>query len=531
MDVPGMTTRHGDLQPMTVSAPRSARLIIVAAIVIPLIFIGLTAVSLWKARDDGWRGTERTGDNLRVTISRDVQRYFEIHSILLQDVAEDLKEPGVSQERAAHYRFLSRAVELAHYPGSMLILDVDGNIAADSAGPTPRTANFADRDYFQVHKDGRHEGLYFSRPFRSRLRDGDPSIALSLRVEDDQGRFAGVLMTAVSLSYIRALFADLDTNPQDTLVLMRDDGLVLVRDPPLEGGNDLGFDLSGSESYRTFVEGKARSAIGIGRIDGVERYFTYEHVLGFPLIVAIGLSVHEALADWRLRAFSIGGLTLVLCAMIVGISIALYREIVRRAQVEADLAFLSITDGLTGIANRRRFDEIISLEWQRGGRTGASLALLFIDADQFKNFNDRYGHARGDEVLKAIARTIDACLQRPNDIAARFGGEEFAAILPDTDVGGAQQIAERIRASIADGQEAGLVGLGVTVSIGVAAMHASGNLHVKDLVAAADHALYRAKDQGRNRVVVDNGEEEAGPPRATADPRGDPPPPGGGGPA
>lgn len=164
----------------------------------------------------------------------------------------------------------------------------------------------------------------------------------------------------------------------------------------------------------------------------------------------------------------------------------------------------STTDALTGLLNRRSLDTNLALEWRRATREGRNVAVLMIDVDDFKAFNDRYGHAAGDECLKAVARVLSARSRRTGDWAARYGGEEFAIVLPHTSLAHALDIAESIRVDVARLQiahEASEVASTVTVSIGAAEMSASSNVEPTALVEAADRALYEAKRAGRNRVV------------------------------
>jgi len=167
------------------------------------------------------------------------------------------------------------------------------------------------------------------------------------------------------------------------------------------------------------------------------------------------------------------------------------------------LEVLCITDGLTGIANRRRFDEILIMEHARHVRSGGELSLIMLDIDHFKEFNDSYGHVKGDECLAQIAQVIADCINRPTDLAARYGGEEFACILPETDRSGTVVIAEKIRRgimalSIPHMQSS--VADCVTVSLGVASVQCTKGGSVVNIVAQADEMLYRAKSRGRNRV-------------------------------
>lgn len=170
--------------------------------------------------------------------------------------------------------------------------------------------------------------------------------------------------------------------------------------------------------------------------------------------------------------------------------------------LNAKLAELSTSDFLTGLANRRRFDEVFGTEWARATRTGNALAIIMLDVDHFKLFNDRYGHQAGDECLRKLAEVLKQQVGRATDLAARYGGEEFCIISADADLSGVLMLAERIRASIqaiAIKHEDSSEGV-VTVSIGVASMVPSLNGDSAELLRAADHALYRAKASGRNCV-------------------------------
>jgi len=179
-----------------------------------------------------------------------------------------------------------------------------------------------------------------------------------------------------------------------------------------------------------------------------------------------------------------------------------------------ELAQQASTDGLTGVANRRRFDEMLPKEWRRAMRVGDPLSVLLIDIDHFKAFNDRYGHPGGDECLRMIADTIATVIRRPHDLVARYGGEEFVAVLPVTTPEGAKQIAESLRAAIAalGVPHAAVPGGAVTASIGVATTIPSGDSLPASLVAAADGALYAAKRNGRNRIAVADPLDPASPP-------------------
>lgn len=171
----------------------------------------------------------------------------------------------------------------------------------------------------------------------------------------------------------------------------------------------------------------------------------------------------------------------------------------------AVLQRLSTLDGLTGIANRRYFDETLLVEWKSGLRDKTVLSVIMLDIDFFKKFNDGYGHQGGDDCLKEVAKILQDTLQRPSDFIARYGGEEFIAILPNTDAKGAAIIAEQMRESIEKKNiphAYSSVADHVSISLGVAAMLPEKSVAPEQLVAKADEALYKAKAQGRNRYLI-----------------------------
>ena len=166
----------------------------------------------------------------------------------------------------------------------------------------------------------------------------------------------------------------------------------------------------------------------------------------------------------------------------------------------------AVVDGLTGLANRRRFDEFLEHEWRRAARNGLPLSLVMLDIDLFKDYNDLYGHPAGDACLRQVAGAVAASLKRPADLAARFGGDELACLLPETDAAGACLVAQHIRDSVGalalpHGQSS--VSTVVTVSEGVVtSCPACEEMPTAVLVEAADRLLYAAKRAGRNRMVV-----------------------------
>ncbi len=167
------------------------------------------------------------------------------------------------------------------------------------------------------------------------------------------------------------------------------------------------------------------------------------------------------------------------------------------------LASLNITDALTGIANRRRFDDALDYVWHTAIRSKSELSLILIDIDSFKAVNDHGGHVYGDECLRKIAATLSSCVQRSMDVVARYGGEEFAVILPNTDRDTASRLAEKMRACVVETQikhPAADNGPFVTISLGIESMLPLPDMTLQSLIEKADSNLYKAKHAGKNQV-------------------------------
>ncbi len=177
-------------------------------------------------------------------------------------------------------------------------------------------------------------------------------------------------------------------------------------------------------------------------------------------------------------------------------------------QLNGELQRLTKVDGLTGLSNRRYLDDYLVTEWRRAVRAQAPLSVLMMDVDYFKPYNDTYGHLAGDEVLKKVALAVRNSLARPGDLAARFGGEEFMAVLPNTTAVGSRHVAERVRSAIAElriPHSASSAAEYITVSIGVGSAMPKREGPMTDMLEAADTALYQAKKAGRNRVAGSGG--------------------------
>src|SRR5215207_9435304 len=189
--------------------------------------------------------------------------------------------------------------------------------------------------------------------------------------------------------------------------------------------------------------------------------------------VVAGKPLASILNLWHREVLRIGAIMLALILFVFGTTLFLAREIGRRAEAERKLEELATTDALTGLKNRRKFDSEIDLEWRRAARSETPVAVLMIDADRFKAYNDTHGHQAGDQVLVGIAICISDTVRRAGDCAARYGGEEFAVLLPGCAAADAVKVAETIRLKVeqwSDGPTVNTVSIGIAIMVPVPAM-------------------------------------------------------------
>lgn len=497
-------------RPTRWSETARSRGVVAGGILFAMLMIALCALSLYESRQDA---VDHTNDSLRaiaLIAERDITRNLEIYTLSLQGVVEGLAQPAV-MALPPHLRRLAlfdHAIT-AEYITAIVVLDRLGNIILDSSADMPRVGNFSDRDYFVVQRDHADAGVFMSAPFNARSRGGTPSIALSRRLSNPDGSFAGIVMLALRLSYFSDLFSGLSLGPHSALTLLNANGTIVMRQPYRPGL--IGNTFSHASIYRNFAAGESGTYSATSDADGYQRFYAYRRLAGMPLVVLVGAAKIDVYANWKRRAWVIGSLMLTLGVGFVGLSFMLSVQLRRRIRAEAGLRHLARTDGLTGLNNRRTLGEILDTEWRGAQRTQRSFSLLFVDLDYFKAYNDRYGHQAGDEVLTAVANCISGNLRHAVDHAARYGGEEFLVVLPDTDDARASATASKLLRAIRDltivhgdspyGR--------ITASIGTVSCHAppgdtsreNPDTGIRAMIKAADDALYRAKAGGRNRVM------------------------------
>ncbi|CCD89292.1 Putative diguanylate cyclase (GGDEF) precursor [Bradyrhizobium sp. ORS 285] len=433
-------------------------------------------------------------ENLAAGIGADISRNIELYDLSLRAVAGNMLLPEINEvsKPIRHLILFDRASTAKNF-GAIQVFDAKGRLAIDSATLDPLPDDRSDTAFFQVHRDRADAGLYVSRPAE---HQGRTAIVLSRRISAPDGRFAGVVAGSIRLSYFRDLFGQLSLAPGIGITVFGRDGTIIVTAPFDQAA--IGRNLARVPDVTRALSEPSGWSSSSGALDDVPRLLVWRNA-GGPLVVVASRSWDGVYAVWRNEAAQIGALMLALIVFVLAATQVAAREIQLRAKVESRLERLATTDPLTGLKNRRKFDETIEIEWRRAQRAQVPLALLMIDADHFKCYNDTHGHQAGDQVLVGIAVCISDSVRRAGDCAARYGGEEFAVLLPATAQADALHVAETIRNKVAlwAGEATN-----TSISVGVASVTPSRETDWTTLMNAADKALYMAKAAGRNRCIT-----------------------------
>lgn len=435
---------------------------------------------------------------------------------LISGIVEMVESRGGKIDLDRMYRYLS--LNQSEHPElhGLFIYDREGRWVVNSRSRVPASLNNADREYFQFHRTFADRGPHVGPPIKSRST-GERIITVSRRINDANGDFAGVVLATVSVLYFKDFYETFDIGDEGAIFLATDSGELLTRRPFDEGKG--WTDIRNGPVFQEYLSnGPAGSAMLMSRMDNITRLYAYRHLPAYPVLVAVGLSRKEIFASWRGESvrLAVFALIAILSLWMVGLRLmtqmklheensqALKEAKEKLEQKNEELASIALQDGLTNLANRRRFDTVLHTEFGRAIRNEKSIALLMVDVDYFKKFNDSYGHLEGDECLRKVAAALAKGAVRPGDFVARYGGEEFALILPATDAQGAMVVADRVRIAV---ESSGLPHAGsthgvVTISIGVGVLFPEQGQSPDRLVKRADEALYMAKGKGRNTVHV-----------------------------
>lgn len=482
-----------------------------------ILLAGLSVSSLVALREGELSDTAQSTANMARALASHAERSLKLGDAILAEMVERVEHDArdVSALERQHAR-LQDIVASTHEIQEAFVYGADGTRLVTSL-PQLIAGSNADREYFRYHAAHTDRTTHIGKPIRSRST-GVLTVPLSRRVDRADGSFGGVVMASLNLNYFGKFYDSFDVGRSGTLVLALDDGTLLYRRPFSQAL--VGSNVSNNAVFQHYkAHGPIGTAMIVATVDGIERLYSYRHLDGYPLLLFIAQSKQEILNEWVNTAIKSSLILLVATAILIWGARRMIKQILVREALEDELRrlravteshnvalqALANTDSLTGLANRRYFEQKLANEQERARRGAKPCSLILGDVDYFKKFNDRYGHVAGDACLRQVAGAIAAGLKRPADLAARYGGEEFVVVLPDTDLDGACAVAEQLRNRIA------ALGIAhadsqfghVTISLGVFTAHpGAGGGDVADWIRAADAMLYKAKGAGRNCLVA-----------------------------
>jgi len=449
----------------------------------------LVGIEIWQmshVREATLRNASTVTASLAQSLALQIDNTFKTADTVVASIGQRVEAEGT--DAAAQERLyglmtsLAKALPAIHEMG---ITDRDGNAIVKSLMRSPVGLNYRERDYFQHLASHPGRQLFIGRPVHSKI-DNSLNVTLSRRIEGPAGRFDGIVVSSVSMEFFRRMFESVDA--KGFIALLGPDGTVLARN---RGGY--------GDGERVAIAA-ADGALEYAGADGTRRVGAARTLAHYPLTVIVAQNTSDILADWRVQVRNHAA---VVIAVLVTLAFLGWRlEVATRST-----RMQALHDTLTGLANRRCLNDAIESEFRRAARKGESLSFVMADIDLFKNFNDTYGHQAGDDCLRTVASAIEGVLGRAGDMAARYGGEEIAVLIPDTDAAGATRIAERMQAAVsalAIPHHNSPYGI-VTISAGVASCVPNPVSSWKPLVRAADEALYVAKAAGRNTFRISGG--------------------------
>lgn len=485
-------------------------------VIVALTLIMFNAWQIWNSHQRNLQTAAYNAENLARSLAQHAEDTFTQIDNSLIDLSERIEFEGLSlPQQARLQKVIQSQINSSPQLHGIFVYDEKGNWRLTSSGKPINHANYADREYFQYHLTHNNNSVYIGKVIRSRS-SGDLVIPVSRRLNHPDGSFAGIVLATLYVNYFRQFYTEFALNNDAALSLLLSDGTILFRRPYNEDA--IGKNIANGTLFRDILpHSEFGNAIIISQYDNVERIYGYSRVARYPLVITAGLSKEDVLADWRSDSslFVLGGG--ILLVILVALGMVLMRQINHSVQTEAELMRtrdqltlmnrtleeLALLDSLTGLANRRQFDIALKNEMTRAARNERSVALLMLDIDYFKQYNDIYGHVAGDQCLQQLGQLLKSMANRPGDLMARYGGEELAIILPDTNLQGAITFAERVLESVRklqtphSGSPQGII----TVSIGACAIvpHPHSDTPLS-LIGQADNALYAAKKGGKNQV-------------------------------
>ena len=494
--------------------PLRGRPLTALVLLLNLLVFGLSGLAIYSSHQYYLEMARTEAKNLSQVIKQSIDGELEkIDAVLYSskiEIEQQLASGHVDQSGLNRYLALQRRI--IPHADSLRAASAAGDILYGTNLHHKIVINIADRDYFKIARDNPDSDFIISETHVGRTT-GKQVIVLARRINNPDGSFSGVVFAPITRQILYKFLSSLDLGPKGSVSLRKgfSDLAIIVRHPenmPGTSTTTAGNPRHSPQFAEVVARGeKHRVYEAETGVDGIYRTFSVRRLDKYNYYVGVGLAHDDVFAGWRSEAVKLLAIT---CVFLVSTILLAWRqhEAWRRQKAAYErLQAIALLDGLTGIPNRRRFDETLEEEWLRARREQQPISLIMADIDHFKAYNDHHGHVEGDTCLKRIAMALHSAISRPGDLVARYGGEEFVLLLPNTDMRGAFDVAERVRQLIqALHIKHGFSSVSdwVTISAGIATMVPGQDDELSTLIAKADSLLYKAKQAGRNRVCSDN---------------------------
>lgn len=494
--------------PKAVRAEATFRLTVSFILVVILAFLALEGWRTWRDYRSAFASARDSVTNLARATAQHAEDTIRQVDVLTAALGERVEGDGLQSINVRRiHKLLVRQTKIMPQLHGLFIYGPDGQWIVTDKDVTPNPANNADRDYFQYHRTHDDRDVRIGEVVRSRSTD-DLIIPVSRRLNNPDGSFAGVLLGTIKVSYFVDYYGDFKIDDKGALVLALRNGTILVRRPFI--ASVVGKSLADGEIFKSYLPNSNQGTAEVRAVtDDTERLYGYRALTTYPMVVEAGLSRESITAPWRRDLLKTGFVLLFLIAVLASFGAIVLSQLRQRMVMERELRHahqamrdMALTDSLTGLGNRRRLDTALIDEIRLAKRQRSTLALIMLDVDYFKRYNDKYGHAAGDDCLSVVGHAIQQAVKRPGDLAVRYGGEEFTILLPNTDSAGAKQVAQDILEAIRSlNIEHSEHPLGkVTASAGITtSLPSNENVTPATLLKSADVCLYLAKQRGRNR--------------------------------
>ncbi|QKF73194.1 diguanylate cyclase [Aliarcobacter faecis] len=428
----------------------------------------------------------------------------------------DLEDKKSKEHLEEHIKMFIKVIPTLR---TFVVLDKNGKVTATNRTDISEF-NHSTKDYFlNVKNNPSRTKIYINTPYKTML--GTWTINLALMLNDEKGNFNGIVLAVFEplelLKNLESVFYASDMRSS----IIHGDGTLFLMAPQNDEALGKKIDSENSFLYKHKLGNKLTSVYkGTSYISNDERLVAFYTVkpqnidIDSPLYITVSRDLNALYINIKNENYIVVVLMLILIlSSVFGLFLLQKKRYFARLQeIEQDeekrkiLENYAYIDSLTEIANRRYFEQFLDKEWRYCQRNKMNLSIALIDIDNFKLYNDKYGHQTGDECLKMVARVLDDNLNRSHDFVARYGGEEFICILPNTNIENAEIICERLRVEVENLKilhEDSKTSNVVTISIGLSCIIPNEKIEKNDLIRKADNALYLSKKSGRNRVSIE----------------------------